>query len=163
MKKNNVFLSTTVVGAVIISNQQDGIYVLAGKKGQHWQLPQGSDDPNDNENFQTAVYREILEETGIKKTDIMHIQTAYQTVSYHMKSHGRIPHAQVRSVKWFLFAIKNMTDINLTPDIREFEELDWIPWPEFMEKCAPHKRKMYMFVERFFYHYLTPLPPELSK
>jgi putative (di)nucleoside polyphosphate hydrolase len=103
--------------------------VMAFERADHagaWQVPQGGINPG--ETPIDAVWREVLEETGLGPADLMmRAEHPYWTVYTYVEQAARgswLGQAQ----RWFHFAVRDDSVLPV-PDAREFINWRWM-WPE---------------------------------
>ncbi|MBT7624571.1 MAG: RNA pyrophosphohydrolase [Flavobacteriaceae bacterium] len=114
---------------IIVLNQENKIFVAKriDNPKNFWQMPQGGIDSG--EDFLKAAYRELEEETSIKKVNL--IQEIEGTTTYELPDHllGIIWKGKYRGQKqkWFLMRyFGDDSDINIKTKIPEFFEWKWI-------------------------------------
>ena len=115
---------------IVLLNKENKIFV--GKRvdnpSNFWQMPQGGVD--NGENFLDAAYRELKEETGIKK-NVELIQEIEGTMTYELPDHllGVVWKGKFKGQKqkWFLMRYEgNNSDINIKTKNPEFLDWKWI-------------------------------------
>jgi len=115
---------------IVLLNKENKIFV--GKRvdnpSNFWQMPQGGVD--NGENFLDAAYRELKEETGIKK-NVELIQEIEGTMTYELPDHllGVVWKGKFKGQKqkWFLMRYDgNNSDINIETENPEFLDWKWI-------------------------------------
>ena len=115
---------------IVLLNKENKIFV--GKRvdnpSNFWQMPQGGVD--NGENFLDAAYRELKEETGIKK-NVELIQEIEGTMTYELPDHllGVVWKGKFKGQKqkWFLMRYEgNNSDINIKTENPEFLDWKWI-------------------------------------
>ena len=115
---------------IVLLNKENKIFV--GKRvdnpSNFWQMPQGGVD--NGENFSDAAYRELKEETGIKK-NVELIQEIEGTMTYELPDHllGVVWKGKFKGQKqkWFLMRYEgNNSDINIKTENPEFLDWKWI-------------------------------------
>ncbi len=123
--------------------------ILVGKRidhpSGHWQMPQGGID--ENEKPEEAVWREMREEIGTNKADL--IKISEQWISYNIPSEtlstlpwGNLYVGQIQ--KWFAFRFKGEEiDINVGTENPEFSEWKWSHHNLLVENIVPFKRVVY--------------------
>jgi putative (di)nucleoside polyphosphate hydrolase len=118
-----------------------------------WQMPQGGVD--EGEDTRTAVMREMLEEIGTDKADIIRIHD--QTLKYDIPADvlARIPWGrQYRGQEqtWVALRFTGVDhDIKLDAwDHPEFGRYQWVPLAEVPKLIVPFKIKTYEEVARIF-------------
>lgn len=140
------------VGAVLFG--PDG-RVFVGKRAgfpDAWQLPQGGID--DGEDPRVAVLRELKEEVGTDKAEIMAEHAAW--LDYELPPHllGVAWGGKYRGQrqKWFaLRFLGNDADIDLEADAHpEFEAWKWVKLAELPELAVAFKRNIYEVLARDF-------------
>jgi putative (di)nucleoside polyphosphate hydrolase len=128
------------VAAVIVNDK--GL-ILVGKRtdvADAWQLPQGGADCNENE--QDAVFREVLEETGIKPEFLKVIKKSSiirylfpPEIKKNMKFDGQ---EQI----YFLIKITGQ-DWSLERS-DEFSDFEWIDQNEVVKRAVEFKKNSYI-------------------
>ena len=136
----------TGVGIIVLNNNNQ---IFVGKRkekpGDKWQMPQGGVEKG--ENFITAMRRELIEETGIKKIKILkEIQNMYQ---YELPSNlvGIIWKGKFRGQKqkWFITKFLGKDDeINLDTQNPEFIDWKWIDPQDLPEVIVDFKKDLYL-------------------
>ena len=140
------------VGIVIIKNQL--IFAgfrkdlpLTSKTG--WQMPQGGID--EVESVLQAGYRELYEETGIKKDKVKLIKILPETIKYDfpqevLQKWNRFAQYKGQEQHWIVFEfIGEETDINLNvfPEEIEFQKYDWKTADFLIENVYEMKKEVY--------------------
>ena len=122
--------------------------VFAGKRidqtVEGWQMPQGGID--DGESPQQAVLRELMEETGTTKAEI--VAELPDWLYYDLPEHliGVAFHGKYRGQKqkWFLAPFTGQdSDIDLTAHEPEFCDWQWFSLDELPGLIVPFKRPTY--------------------
>lgn len=117
-----------------------------------WQMPQGGID--DGEDIITAAYRELKEEIGTDKADI--IKIAEQKVCYDVPPELSTKHwgGKYRGQEQTWVALRftgNDTDIRLDAHLpQEFDKWQWVPLSETVNLIVPFKRETYAKVIELF-------------
>ena len=132
-------------------------YVFVGQRLDNnqdaCQMPQGGIDPG--EDPETAAYRELLEETGVKKQDIRFVASSSQWLSYDLPEdlipilwNGKF---RGQKQKWFLFKFLGEDgDINIATEHPEFSKWKWISKENLLKEIVPFKKSVYENVLKEF-------------
>ena len=131
---------------VIVLNDKNEIFV--GKRKDNpvdkWQMPQGGVDKN--ENFLTAMKRELKEETSIKNIKILKELDGWFEYELPENLLGIIWKGKFRGQKqkWFIVKFNgNENEINLKTKIPEFIQWKWITIDELPKVIVDFKKNMY--------------------
>ena len=141
------------VGLVIINNQSE---IFTGRRLDNtnaWQMPQGGID-----NYEIpldAAYREMYEETGIRKSKVTLLKQSKTWYRYDLPQEiqskfwgGKF---RGQSQKWFLFKfIGTELDINIETKDQEFSDWKWSKKTEMLDSIVPFKRSLYQSVLKDF-------------
>jgi len=129
-------------GAVILN--ESGLVFATERKGipGAWQLPQGGLDHNE-EPLQ-AVYRELFEETGIKKDDLELIEYYPEPLAYELPAELRKSKTGRGQVQyWFLFRHKgDENTIDLKSGV-EASSWQWMPFGKLVDTVAEFRKPVY--------------------
>lgn len=132
-------------------------YVFVGQRLDNnqnaWQMPQGGIDAG--EDPETAAYRELLEETGVKKQDVRFVASSSQWLSYDLPEdlipilwNGKF---RGQKQKWFLFKFLGEDgDINIETEHPEFSKWKWISKENLLKEIVPFKKSVYENVLKEF-------------
>ena len=132
-------------------------YVFVGQRLDNnqnaWQMPQGGIDAG--EDPETAAYRELLEETGVKKQDVRFVASSSQWLSYDLPEdlipilwNGKF---RGQKQKWFLFKFLGEDgDINIATEHPEFSKWKWISKENLLKEIVPFKKSVYENVIKEF-------------
>jgi len=132
-------------------------YVFVGQRLDNnriaWQMPQGGIDAG--EDPETAAYRELLEETGVKKQDVRFVASSSQWLSYDLPEdlipilwNGKF---RGQKQKWFLFKFLGEDgDINIATEHPEFSKWKWISKENLLKEIVPFKKSVYENVLKEF-------------
>ncbi|MDG1763731.1 MAG: RNA pyrophosphohydrolase [Paracoccaceae bacterium] len=132
-------------------------YVFVGQRLDNnqdaWQMPQGGIDPG--EDPETAAYRELLEETGVKKQDVRFVASSSKWLSYDLPEdlipilwNGKF---RGQKQKWFLFKFLGEDgDINIATEHPEFSKWKWISKENLLKEIVPFKKSVYENVLKEF-------------
>ena len=133
------------VGIIVLNNDNK---ILVAKRIDNsknfWQMPQGGVD--EGEDFLSAAYRELEEETSIKNVEL--IKELDGMLTYELPAHllGKIWKGKYRGQKqkWFIMRfLGNDDDINLKTDKPEFLEWKWIDLSMITEVVVDFKKHVY--------------------
>ena len=132
---------------IILLNSENKIFVGKRKDnpGNKWQMPQGGVD--NNEDFLTAMRRELHEETSIKNIKI--IKEINQLYEYELPKNliGIIWKGKFRGQKqkWFITKFLGKDDeINLDTQHPEFIDWKWIDPKDLPEVIVDFKKELYL-------------------
>jgi putative (di)nucleoside polyphosphate hydrolase len=129
--------------------------VLVGKRidqtQEAWQVPQGGID--EGEDPRTAALRELEEEIGTRKAEI--IREHPEWLTYDLPPHlvGLVWEGRYRGqrLKWFAFRFLGVdSDINLATPHQEFSEWKWVDIEDLLSLVVPFKRDIYAKVVAAF-------------
>ena len=131
---------------IIVLNEKNQIFVAKriDNPKNFWQMPQGG--VNDGEDFLTAAYRELEEETSIKNVTL--IQEIEGTMIYELPKNllGIIWKGKFRGQKqkWFLMRfLGNNKDINIKTNNPEFLDWKWVELDEITDAVVDFKLNVY--------------------
>ena len=132
---------------IIVLNKQNKIFVGKRKDnpGDKWQMPQGGVD--EDEDYITAMRRELLEETSIQNIEIIkEIEKIYQ---YELPANlvGIIWKGKYRGQKqkWFITRfLGEEKEINLNTKHPEFIDWKWIEPKLLPEVIVNFKKDLYL-------------------
>jgi len=131
---------------IIVLNKENKIFVAKriDNSKNFWQMPQGG--VNDGEDFLTAAYRELEEETSMKKVEL--IKEIDGTITYELPDHllGIIWKGKYKGQKqkWFLMRyLGNDKEINIKTKKPEFLDWKWISLDELTKVVVGFKLHVY--------------------
>ena len=131
---------------IIVLNKENKVFVARriDNPGKFWQMPQGG--VNKGEDFLSAAYRELEEETSMKKVEL--IKELNGMTTYELPEHllGIIWKGKYKGQKqkWFLMRyIGNDNEINLKTRNPEFLEWKWIDIDLLNEVVVDFKLHVY--------------------
>ena len=131
---------------IIILNRENKIFVAKriDNPKNFWQMPQGGVDKN--EDFLSAAYRELEEETSIKNVEL--IKEIDEILTYELPKHllGIIWKGKYRGQKqkWFIMRYLGTDDqININTKKPEFLEWKWIDPDMITDVVVDFKLEVY--------------------
>ena len=131
---------------IVVLNKQNKVFVAKriDNPKNFWQMPQGGVD--NGENFLTAAYRELEEETSIRNVEL--IQEIDGTTTYELPKHllGIIWRGKYKGQKqkWFLMRyLGEDSEINIKTHKPEFLEWKWIDLSMITEVVVDFKLHVY--------------------
>jgi putative (di)nucleoside polyphosphate hydrolase len=133
------------VGVVVLNEDNK---VLVGKRKDNpidkWQMPQGG--VNKNEDFLSAMKRELHEETSVKNIEVL--KEFDEWLEYELPENllGIIWKGKFRGQKqkWFIARfLGNDSEININTKHPEFIEWKWIEMNEIPNAIVDFKKKVY--------------------
>ena len=135
---------------IVVLNKQNKVFVAKriDNPKNFWQMPQGGVD--EGENFLNAAYRELEEETSIKKVNL--IQELEGTITYELPDRllGIIWKGKYRGQKqkWFLMRFNGEdNEINIKTKNPEFLDWKWIEIDQLTEVVVDFKLHVYKEVK----------------
>ena len=136
---------------IIVLNKENKIFVakrIDNPKG-FWQMPQGGVD--EDEDFLSAAYRELEEETSIKNVEL--ITEIDEITTYELPNHllGKIWKGKFKGQKqkWFLMRHLGSDDeININTSKPEFFEWKWIELNYITEVVVSFKLNVYKILKK---------------
>ena len=133
------------VGAIVLN---DNNKIFVGKRKDNpidkWQMPQGG--VNENENFLSAMKRELEEETSIKSIEVLKTIDNFFIYELPKELLGIIWKGKFRGQKqkWFIVRFKGKeSEINLKTKHPEFIEWKWIDMRELPNVIVDFKKNVY--------------------
>ena len=132
---------------IILLNNENKVFVgkrIDNQKGNHWQMPQGVID--ENENFLEASKRELEEETSIKSVKIIKELNNWLTYDLPENLLGKIWKGRYRGQKqkWFIMRfLGENKEINIKTKHPEFLEWKWINSSDLTEVAVDFKINIY--------------------
>ena len=131
---------------IIVLNEKNKVFVAKRIDNQKdfWQMPQGG--VNDGEDFLTAAYRELEEETSIKNVEL--IKEIEGTLTYELPDNllGIIWKGKYKGQKqkWFLMRFLGTdSEINIKTKKPEFLEWKWIDIDKITDVVVDFKLHIY--------------------
>ena len=150
MNENTSLPLRSGVGIVVL-NKDNKIFVAQRIDNQKnlWQMPQGGVD--DGEDYLTAAYRELEEETSIKNVDLVKELDGLITYELPKNLLGTIWKGKYRGQeqKWFVMRFLGKdTEINIKTKHPEFCEWKWIDLENITDLVVSFKLHVYVDVKK---------------
>ena len=132
---------------IILCNSQNKLLICKRLGEESWQFPQGGFEKN--ENAESAMFRELFEEIGLKKIDISILGITKSWLKYDLpkkyqrKTNNRLCIGQKQ--KWFLLRLIS-DDSNIifsNSKHPEFDSWQWVEDDKPMEIVIDFKRDVY--------------------
>jgi putative (di)nucleoside polyphosphate hydrolase len=131
---------------IVVLNEKNKVFVAKriDNPKNYWQMPQGGVD--DGEDFLTAAYRELKEETSIKNVEL--IKEFDDTITYELPDHllGIIWKGKYKGQKqkWFLMRFTGKEkEINIRTKKPEFLDWKWIEIDNLTDVVVDFKLHVY--------------------
>jgi putative (di)nucleoside polyphosphate hydrolase len=131
---------------IVVLNKNNKVFVAKriDNPKNFWQMPQGGVD--NGEDFLTAAYRELKEETSIKNVEL--VKELDGTITYELPNHllGIIWRGKYKGQKqkWFLMRFTgNEKEINIKTKNPEFLDWKWIELDQITEFVVDFKLHVY--------------------
>ena len=135
---------------IVVLNKDNKVFVAKriDNPKNFWQMPQGGVDKG--EDFLTAAYRELEEETSIKKIKLIDELDGFST--YHLPDRllGIIWRGKFKGQKqkWFLMRyLGKDNEINIRTKKPEFLEWKWVDLKQITELVVDFKLHVYQEVQ----------------
>ena len=136
---------------IVVLNKNNKVFVARriDNPKNFWQMPQGGVDQN--EDFLTAAFRELEEETSIKSVELIKELDGF--ITYNLPDHllGIIWKGKYKgqTQKWFVMRfIGEDNEININTKHPEFLEWKWVELSEITKLVVSFKLDLYQEVQR---------------
>jgi putative (di)nucleoside polyphosphate hydrolase len=129
-----------------------------------WQMPQGGID--DGETPRKAALRELEEETGTNKAEILRGTTNWLTYELPPELLGVAWKGKYRGQKqkWFLMRFTGKdSDINIATEHPEFGRWKWVAFDRLIKLIVPFKRDLYLKIVAAFAKDVAKMVPKKKK
>ena len=144
------------VGIMLIN---DNGHIFGGQRidnrAEAWQMPQGGIDAG--EDVETACFREMREEIGTDKADILSIHPEWLNYDIPLPLADRLWGGSYRgqSQKWVAFRYTGQdSDINIATEEPEFFSWQWMSPADLIQLAVPFKRPVYEDIMTQFAQYI---------
>lgn len=131
---------TQTAGGVVISKK--GRVLLVNQRGRSWSLPKGHIEAG--EDALTAAIREIEEESGVSRLDLVRKLGAYSR--YKIGIDGKDDTSELKRITMFLF---RTDELKLQPQDANHPEARWVH-PDDVETMLTHPK------DKAFYKSIRP-------
>ena len=135
---------------IVVLNKNNKIFVAKriDNPKDFWQMPQGGVDPN--ESYLDAAYRELYEETNIKKIELIRVVEEFTV--YELPDHllGIIWKGKFKGQKqkWFITRfVGNEDEINIKTKKPEFLDWKWVDINEITKFVVDFKLEVYKKIQ----------------
>lgn len=132
---------------IVLLNRQGLVFLgarIQGVDGVAWQMPQGGIDPG--ETPEAAVMRELEEEVGTDKAEILAKASDWFHYDLPVEIVGRVMSGRYRGQRMMWFALRFLgedADIDVNTEIPEFSDWRWAEIDEAVELIVDFKRPVY--------------------
>ncbi|MDP6217236.1 MAG: RNA pyrophosphohydrolase [Alphaproteobacteria bacterium] len=144
------------VGIMLIN---DNGHIFGGQRidnrAEAWQMPQGGIDAG--EDVETACFREMREEIGTDKADILSIHPEWLNYDIPLLLADRLWGGSYRgqSQKWVALRYTGQdSDINIATEEPEFFSWQWMSPADLIQLAVPFKRPVYEDIMTQFAQYI---------
>tara|TARA_Y100000992_G_scaffold289792_1_gene244669 strand:- start:328 stop:798 length:471 start_codon:yes stop_codon:yes gene_type:complete len=145
MKANNEGYRPNV--AMVVINSMNKVLICRRKNTRTWQFPQGGID--NGEDIKKAMYRELSEEVGLSKADVILVGESEGTITYEIPKTIRSKvlggKFKGQEQKWFLLKLKkDNSEIKLDNEaFPEFDKYEWVSFWQPLNRIVDFKREAY--------------------
>ena len=136
---------------IVVLNKKNKVFVARriDNPKNFWQMPQGGVDKN--EDFLTAAFRELDEETSIKSVELIKELDGFITYNLPDRLLGIIWKGKYKgqTQKWFVMRfIGEDSEININTKHPEFLEWKWVELSEITKLVVNFKLNLYQEIQR---------------
>ena len=135
---------------LIVLNSRNQLLICQRKDQKTWQFPQGGIDAG--ESPKVAAHRELFEEVGIAKKNVVLIQESVHWYDYDLppKYQNRsdsMKKFKGQTQKWFMLKAHEELEINLLHQVpQEFVAYQWVSFWYPLLHIVPFKKDVYLKV-----------------
>ena len=131
---------------IMLLNEKNKVFVGKRKdiKSDAWQMPQGG--VNKGEKDEVAAFRELYEETGIKKVKIISKSKKFYKYNIPISLKKKLWNGEYigQKQKWFIMRfVGNEEEINIKTKNAEFKEWKWIDINQLINVVVSFKLNVY--------------------
>ena len=135
---------------IVVLNKNNKIFVAKriDNPKDFWQMPQGGVDPN--ESYLDAAFRELYEETNIKKIELIKEVEEFTTYELPDRLLGIIWKGKFKGQKqkWFIMRfVGNEDEINIKTKKPEFLDWKWVDINEITKFVVDFKLEVYKKIQ----------------
>lgn len=133
--------------AMVVINSMNKVLICRRKNTRTWQFPQGGID--NGEDIKKAMYRELSEEIGLSKDDVILVGESEGTITYDIPKTIRSKvlggKFKGQEQKWFLLKLKkDNSEIKLDNEaFPEFDKYEWVSFWQPLNRIVDFKREAY--------------------
>ena len=133
--------------AMVVINSMNKVLICRRKNTRTWQFPQGGID--NGEDIKKAMYRELSEEIGLSKDDVILVGDSEGTITYDIPKTIRSKvlggKFKGQEQKWFLLKLKkDNSEIKLDNEtFPEFDKYEWVSFWQPLNRIVDFKREAY--------------------
>ncbi len=132
---------------IILCNSKNELLICKRYNENSWQFPQGGF--KENENAESAMYRELFEEIGLRKNDVTILGKTKDWLKYDLpkkyqrKTGNKLCLGQKQI--WFLLRLSSdESNINLKKSKKpEFDDWEWVLEKRPLEEVISFKKNVY--------------------
>ena len=135
---------------IVVLNKENKVFVAKriDNPKDFWQMPQGGVDPN--ESYLDAAFRELYEETNIKKIELIKEVEEFTTYELPDRLLGIIWKGKFKGQKqkWFIMRfVGNEDGINIKTKKPEFLDWKWVDINEITKFVVDFKLEVYKKIQ----------------
>ena len=131
--------------AMIVLNEEKRSLFCKRRNTENWQFPQGGVDGE--EHIETAMYRELNEEVGLKKDNVEIIAASKDLIYYDIPRNirSRVLGGKYKGQAQKYFLLKHISgEIDLNAEnTPEFDQYSWVPFWYPLKQVVDFKKEAY--------------------